>query len=220
MIKKDTFKYLEDLKKNNNREWFTANKDRYETARQDMELLVDQMIQAIAEFDPQVKNLEAKKCIFRIYRDVRFSPDKTPYKTHFGAVFRPRTAERISGYYFHLDPNEIFLSYGHYMLEPEQLKKMRRGIYNDFETFSDIINNKAFKKEIGDLYRDEDALKRVPNGFDKDHPAVEYLKLKRFYVYKPITKEQLFSEDFSKYAASMYKIMYPLGEFLDDVLTE
>lgn len=220
MIQKDTLRFLEDLKKNNNRDWFTKNKARYETARQDMELLVAQVIQAISKFDPQIKNLDPKKCIFRIYRDVRFSSDKSPYKTNFGAVFRPRIAEHLSGYYFHLDPQEIFLSYGHYMLEPEQLKKIRRGIYNDFETFSEIINNKTFKKEIGDLYRDEDVLKRVPNGFDKDHPAAEYLKLKRFYVYKPIMKEQLLREDFPEYAAKIYKMMHPLGEFLDDVLAE
>lgn len=220
MIKKDTLKFLEDLKKNNDREWFAKNKVRYEAARKDMELLVVQMIQALTPFNAEIGLLDPKKCIFRIYRDIRFSQDKTPYKTHLGAVFRPRTAERVSGYYFHLDPEEIFLSYGHYMLDPEQLKKMRRGIYNDFDTFSDIIHEKTFEKEIGDLYRDEDTLKRVPNGFDKDHPAAEYLKLKRFYVVKAITKEQLLSKDFPEYAAKIYKIMHPLGEFLDDVLTE
>jgi len=178
------------------------------------------MIQAIAAFDPEIGLLEPKKCLFRIYRDVRFSPDKSPYKTHFGAIFRPRTAERISGYYMHIDPQEIFLSYGYYMADPEQLKKIRRGIYSDFDTFSEILNNKTFKKEVGDLFRDEDALQRVPNGFDKDHPAAEYLKLKHFYVHKPISKSQLLSEDFIEYAAKIYKIMYPLGEFLDDIVNE
>lgn len=220
MLKKDTLKFLETLKKNNNREWFTENKAWYERSRKDMEILVVQIIQSIAAFDPEIGRLEPKKCIFRIYRDVRFSADKSPYKTHFGAIFRPHTAERISGYYLHIDPQEIFLSYGYYMSDSEQLKKIRRGIYNDFETFSEILNEKTFKKEFGDLYRDEDALQRVPNGFDKSHPAAEYLKLKHFYVYKAVSQDKLLSEGFVQYATEMYKIMQPLGHFLDDVLTE
>lgn len=220
MLKKDTLKFLEELKKNNTREWFADNKTWYERSRTDAELLIAQMIQAIAAFDPAIGLLEPKKCLFRIYRDVRFSADKSPYKTHFGAIFRPRTAERISGYYMHIDPQEAFLSFGYYMSDAEQLKKIRRGIYNDFDTLNDILNDKTFKKEIGDLYRDDDALQRVPNGFDKDHPAAEYLKLKHFYVHKPISLDQLLSEDFVEYAARIYKIMYPLGEYLDDIVNE
>jgi uncharacterized protein (TIGR02453 family) len=218
MLKEDTLKFLEELKKNNNRDWFTENKAWYERSRTDVELLIAQVTRAIAGFDPEIGLLDPKKCLFRIYRDVRFSQDKSPYKTHFGAIFRPRTAERISGYYMHIDPQEIFLSFGYYMADAEQLKKIRRGIYNDFDTFSEILNDKTFRREIGDLYRDEDALQRVPNGFDKDHPAAGYLKLKHFYVCKPLTKSQLLSEDFVKYAAEIYKIMYPLGEFLDDIV--
>lgn len=219
-MEKDTLKFLETLKKNNNREWFTENKGWYERAKADFELVVAQLIQAISEFQPELKYLEPKKCVFRIYRDVRFSLDKSPYKTNFGAVFRLRTPERTSGYYFHVDPDEIFLSCGHYMLTPDQLKKVRRGIYSDFDTFQDILNNKSFKKEIGDLYRDDDALQRVPNGFDKNHPTAEYMKLKHFYVVKNISQEQLLSKDFVQYAAKVYKQMKPLGEFLDDLLTE
>ncbi len=220
MLKKDTLDFLVALQDNNNREWFTENKKWYERARADFETLVGQLIQSIAMFDSEVGLLNPKKCMFRIYRDTRFAADKTPYKTNFGAVFRPHTAGRLSGYYLHLSPEEIFISYGQYMLMPDQLKKMRRGIYNDFEMFEEIINEKRFKKEIGDLYRDEDMLQRVPNGFDKNHPAAEYLKLKHFYALKPVSQEQLFSEDFVGFATGMYKIMQPLGRFLDDVLEE
>jgi uncharacterized protein (TIGR02453 family) len=220
MLTKDTLHFLEALKKNNNREWFTDNKAWYERARKDLDALVAQIIQSVAAFDPGVGILEPKKCIFRIYRDVRFSADKSPYKTHFGIIFHPHTAERVSGYYLHIDPQEIFLSCGYYMPDAEQLKKIRRGIYTDFDTFSEILNEKTFHKEIGDLYRDDDALQRVPNGFDKGHPAAEYLKLKHFYVLKSITEDKLLREDFAQYAAKIYKIMQPLGEFLNDVLTE
>ena len=205
MLKEDTLKFLLELKKNNNREWFTENKSWYERARKDVELLIGEMALKIATFDPEIGHIDPKKCLFRIYRDVRFSQDKSPYKTHFGAIFRARTADQASGYY---------------MLDGTQLKKIRRGIYEDFDTFSDILNDKSFKQEIGDLYRDEDMLQRVPNGFDKNHPAAEYLKLKRFYVCKPISKEQLLSEDFAEYAAKIYKIMHPLGEFLSDIVNE
>lgn len=220
MLKKDTLDFLKELKQNNDREWFSKNKDWYERARADFEILVAQVIGELQSFDKDLGHLDPKKCIFRIYRDTRFSPDKTPYKTHFGAVFRPQNLDKSSGYYLHIDPEETFVSCGHYMLFPDQLKKVRRGIYDDFEMFSSIINEKNFKKEIGDLYRDEDMLKRVPNGFDKDHPAAEYMKLKHFYVLKSIPEDKLLSNDFAKYAGKIYKQMYPLGEFLNDLLLD
>lgn len=220
MFTKDSYEFIEELKKHNDREWFAANKSWYERARTDFELLVAGVINEIAAFDPGIGHLEPKKCIFRIYRDTRFSQDKTPYKTHFGAVFRSNGLDKSSGYYLHIGPDESFLTCGHYMLLPEQLKKVRKGIYEDFETFSEIISEKEFKNEFGDLYKDDDMLKRVPNGFDKDHPAAEYLKMKHFYALKYISKEQLFSEDFVKYAGSIYKKMYPLSEFLNDLLLD
>ncbi len=220
MLQKDTLDFLTALQQNNDREWFAENKKWYERARADYESLVGKIIQSIATFDSEIGMLNPKKCMFRIYRDTRFSTDKTPYKTNFGAVFRPHTPTRLSGYYLHVAPDEIFVSYGLYMLMPEQLKKVRRGIYNDYEGLREILDEKRFKKEIGDMFRDEDALKRVPNGFDKDHPAAEYLKLKHFYAYKPITREQLLDKGFVDYATEMYKVLKPFGRFLDDLLEE
>ncbi len=220
MLKEETLKFITELKLNNNREWFAENKDKYEAARVDFEQLVAQIIQGINTFDSELGYLDPKKCIFRIYRDVRFSEDKSPYKTHFGAGFRPSTLSKTSGYYFHLDPNEAFVSCGHYMLMPDKIKKVRRGIYNDFEMFSSIINDKDFKKEFGDLYKDDDMLKRVPNGFDKDHPAAEYMKLKHFYALKPLSCKQLLDKDLAAYVTAMYKQMHPLSQFLNDILLE
>lgn len=220
MIQKSTYKFLKELKKNNNKEWFTENKIKYEQARADFEKLVSQLIPAMAEFDSEMQYLKPKKCIFRIYRDVRFSQDKTPYKTHFGAVFSPVLHKKTSGYYIHIDPSGSFLTCGHYMLTPEEMKKIRRGIYEDFETFQSLINQKNFREEIGDLYRDENILKRVPNGFDKEHPAAEYLKLKQFYVMKSIPEKLLFSEDFISQAVSIFKQMHPLNDFFNELLEE
>ncbi|MDR2122335.1 MAG: DUF2461 domain-containing protein [Flavobacteriaceae bacterium] len=216
MLQKDTFRFLKALKKNNNREWFAENKVWYERSRADFEKLVAQLIHSISEFDWEVKYLEPKKCIFRIYRDTRFSQDKTPYKTHFGAVF---SEKKGSGYYIHLDPEGSFLSCGHYMLTPEQLKEARKGIYNDFDTFRQILDEENFKKEFGDLCRDEDTLKRVPNDFDKEHPAAEYMKLKHFYVMKSLSEEKLFREDLVEYASGIYKQVQPLNEFLNQLIT-
>lgn len=220
MLKEDTYNFLKALKDNNDRAWFQENKDWYERAKNDFELLVTQIIAEITSFDDEIGFLEPKKCIFRIYRDVRFSQDKSPYKTHFGAVFRRQGMDKTSGYYLHIEPGQSFLTCGHYMLLPEQLKKVRRGICDDYETFRSILDEKDFKKEIGDLYRDEDVLKRVPNGFDKDNPASEYMKLKHFYVLKDITEDKLFCKDFVQYAGGVYRQMMPLARFLNDLLTD
>ncbi|MDU1891293.1 MAG: DUF2461 domain-containing protein [Dysgonomonas sp.] len=218
MIQKDTLAFIKALQENNYREWFNENKDWYERARADFEKLVAQVIQIIASFDPEIGLLEPKQCIFRIYRDVRFSPDKSPYKTHFGAAFRPRSLNKTSGYYLHVAPEGSFVSCGHYMLDSAQLKKVRKGIYSDFDTLYEIINNKDFKNEIGDLGREDDTLTRVPNGFDKDHPAAEYLKLKHFYAAKEIPMEILTSEEILPYLNRIYRIMHPLNEYLNDLL--
>lgn len=220
MLKQDSFDFLEALRQNNNREWFNENKNWYERAKSDFELLVVQLIGEISSFDKEIGLLDPKKCIFRIYRDTRFSLDKAPYKTHFGAVFRPQRLDKSSGYYIHISPEESFLTCGHYMLTADQLKKVRKGIYEDYETFRAILDEKKFKKEIGDLYKDDDALKRVPNGFDKDHPAAEYLKLKHYYVLKPISEKQIIDKDFVKYAGFVYKQMQPLARFLNDLLLD
>ena len=219
MFSKNSYKFLEVLKENNNREWFAENKQWYEQSKTDFESLVAQVIQALSSFKPKMKYLEPKKCIFRIYRDTRFSMDKTPYKTHFGAVFTPPGLGKSSGYYLHLDPAESFLTCGHYMLPPDQLKAVRKGIYDDYETLRSILDNKQFKETIGDFYRDDDMLQRVPNGFDKEHPAAEYIKLKHFYVQKNFTEKELFSEDFIEFAAGIYKMMKPLNDFLNELIS-
>ena len=218
MFSKNSYKFLEALKENNNREWFSSNKQWYEQSKADFEELVTQIIQALSSFEPSMKYLEPQKCIFRIYRDTRFSLDKTPYKTHFGAVFTPPGLGKSSGYYLHIDPKESFLTCGHYMLPSNQLKAVRKGIYDDYEILRLILDNKQFKETIGDFYRDDDMLQRVPNGFDKEHSAAEYLKLKHFYVQRNFTEKELFSEDFTKFATDIYKMMKPLNDFLNELI--
>ena len=216
MIKKDTFSFLEELQKNNNREWFQANKTLYDKAHRDIVELVQKLLHAVAQFDPENGLPDPKKCIFRIYRDVRFSTDKSPYKTNFGAII----GFNKSGYYLHISPDECFLACGNYMLTPEQLKILRKGICDYYDELYRIINAPAFQKEIGDLQRDEDALQRVPNDFDKSHPAASYMKLRRFYVMKSISKEQLLRNDFVEYASGIFRMMQPFKYFLSELLKE
>jgi len=216
MLKKETFSFLETLQKNNNREWFQANKALYDRSHRDVEELVQQLIHAVAQFDTENGLPDPKKCIFRIYRDVRFSADKSPYKTNFGAII----GYNKSGYYLHISPDECFLACGYYMLTPNQLKKLRKGIYEYYDEFQQIINTPSFRTEIGDLQRDEDALQRVPNDFDKSHPAAEYMKLKRFYVMKSFSNNQLLSDEFVTFASGIFRLMKPFKYFLSELLEQ
>lgn len=220
MIEKETLKFLTELKANNNREWFTEHKDWYERSKNNFENLVSKIIDDFPSIDSEVGFLEPKKCVFRIYRDIRFSPDKTPYKTHFGAGFRSPRVQKSSGYYLHIDPDGSFISCGHYGLDANQLKKVRKGISDDFEYFKSILDEPQLKKEIGDLYRDDDALKNAPKGFDVNDPAIEYLKLKHFYVQREIPREIVCQKELVTFVTSSFRTMQPLSRFLNDVLLE
>lgn len=221
MFQKESYNFIKELKFNNNREWFAENKSRYESAKADFEKLTTEMLTEIGQFDSDLKYLEPKKCIFRIYRDTRFSLDKTPYKTHFGAVFSHPKVGKGGGYYMHIDPNSgSFLSCGLYMLKPEELKKVRRGIYENFETFEEIINNKTFKKEFKTLVEDNNKLKKVPVGFDKEHPAAEYLKFKGFYIMKSISEKDILNENFVEKASEIFQNMQTFNDFFNDILLD
>ncbi|CVK15629.1 TIGR02453 family protein [Apibacter mensalis] len=213
MLQKDTIIFLSELKKNNNRDWFAKNKDWYENSHKDFEQLVSELIHSISQFDIQTRYLIPKKCIYRIYRDMRFSKDKTPYKTHFGAVI---SEKKGSGFYIHVEPGNTFLSCGYYGLTSHQLKNIRQGISKNYKEFRTLLSDSEFKKEIGDLSRGSNVLKRVPVGFDKENPAAEYLKLKEFYTVKPFDDEKLFNRNFIAYTTNIYKLMQPIYEFLEE----
>ncbi len=217
MIQPATFTFLRKLAKNNEREWFHANKSSYEQAKQNILDVATQLIAAINTFDKTLGYPDPKKCLFRIARDTRFANDKSPYKTNFGCIMNPDGTRKseLSGYYMHIEPGASFLSAGIYMAMPDVVKAVREAIDDEFEAFSEIISQKEFAKKIGDLSRDEDALSRVPKGFDKDSPAAEYIKLKHFYVMAPISDVEATSKDFVKKAAALYKIMYPFNSFMN-----
>ena len=217
MIEKSTLNFLAELGENNYREWFHANKKRYESARDNVLAVAAKIFEEIQKFDGKIIFDDPKKCMFRIYRDTRFSHDKEPYKTNIGVVFSPDGTKKcsLSSYYLHIEPKGCFVSCGVYMPDAQIIKSIRDAIYEDFENFLEIIENKNFKKTFGSLCRDEDVLTRVPVGYDKSSPAAEFLKLKHFYVFQPVPDTDVCSSDFVSKAAEICKLAKPLQYWLN-----
>lgn len=214
MISPSTLQFLKDLEKNNNREWFNENKNHYLEAKEDVELFIENLIQEIAQFDEEILKIDPKKAVFRIYRDIRFSKDKTPYKTHFGASLGMGKGSKISGYYIHIEPGKSFLAGGVYNPESAVLKQIRNEIRANGDDLLKIIEQKDFRNNFRGLSV-EHKLQRVPAGFEKNHPMAEYLKLKSFTVSHPISNEALFDPNAAKNFAEILKTIKPLNDFLE-----
>jgi uncharacterized protein (TIGR02453 family) len=221
MIEKQTLTFLTQLRRNNCREWFHAHKADYEAAKQNVLHNAAALLQEVHKFDKRIALPEPRKCLFRIARDTRFSADKSPYKPNFGVIMNPEGNTRcaLSGYYLHVEPGNCFVSCGIYMPTPEMLKAIRTRMDEDWEAFSAILQKKAFRSAFDTLVRDEDALSRVPTGFDKNSPAAELLKLKRFYVMAGMSNSEVTGKDFVKTAAAYYRLMQPLNAFLNETVT-
>ncbi len=205
-----TLSFLKKLKKNNNRDWFKAHKDEFDAAREEFAELVDHFIKGISRFDPKMAGTNAEDCLFRIYRDIRFSADKTPYKTVFGASMQPggRTSG-VPGYYVHISPGECFFAGGAHMPAAPQLKNIRDRIAGDLKGFKKIVEAKKFKELFVELAGEQ--LKTAPKGFPKDHEAIEYLRYKSFVAYHPkVTEKMAMSPGFVKYGLGVFKAMTPL----------
>jgi len=213
-IKKETIQFLKDLKKNNDREWFNANKEKFIAANDNFMQFVQGLISEVSKFDKTVTGLEAKNCVFRIYRDTRFSKDKTPYKTHFGATLLGKgTGCGIAGYYFHLEPGDSFLAGGVHMTEPQNLKAIREEISSNGKTFLKIINDKSFK----DNFKIEgEKLAKVPQGFDKDDPMGDYLKYKELMIHHAVGDKEILNEDFTSNCIQVFKAMVPFNKFVNE----
>lgn len=208
-----TLKFLEDLAQNNNKEWFDANKKTYNTAKEQWLAFVALLIKHIGAFDKDVALLEPKKCIFRINRDIRFSKNKDPYKTNFGAtISKFGSKNEFCGYYFHLEPNKSFIAGGVYMPMPDKLAAIRQEIDYNFVEFKKIIENKAFIQNFKSLSGEK--LQRQPKGYEADNPAIEFLKHKSFLVEKKISNAQLNHKDFVTNTINDFKLMLPLNNFL------
>jgi uncharacterized protein (TIGR02453 family) len=213
-MNKQIFEFLYDLERNNNREWFAQNKKRYEQAKKTLEQFIMKLILRINAFDASIDIKDASKTLFRIYRDIRFSANKAPYKTNFGSVIVPesyRHSNEYPAYYLHLQNNDNFVSMGVYMPSPQVLKQIRHAIDEDFYSFSEIIGK--LERTFGGLSNEEDSLKRVPTGFDRNSPAAEYLKLKNFYVFKGFSNDEVLQDDFLDKITLLYKDTYELKQW-------
>ena len=222
MLQSSTLKFLKDLKKNNNKPWFDANRKRYEEAKKDFELFIQQVIDVHGKKDKTITSLKARECLFRINRDIRFSKDKTPYKTNFGASINKggKKAFSTAGYYFHLEPGEAFVGGGIYQPMPEELRKVRQEIDYNFKEFKNIIGSKKFKSVYGDLDKsDEFLLSRVPKGYEADNPASEYLRLKSYIAFERLTDSDLTSKTLVKKATDAFQTLQPFIDFVNGSLS-
>lgn len=191
---RDLTQFLSELSENNTRPWFIMNKPRYDILRAEFLDVVTELIGQLGKFDPLVAGCNPKKAMFRINRDMRFSNDKSPYKTRFSAGITPNDKRRPSAgggstYYFQIDGNGMLgLGAGEYLPPPERLRAIRQNVVNDATGFAKLLKNKQLRATYGDLL-DEDKLQRPPKGFDPAHPHVEYLKLKSFFVWTEVKLE-------------------------------
>jgi uncharacterized protein (TIGR02453 family) len=221
MLSKDSLQFLDDLKANNNRDWFLDNKKRYEVFKKDYQQLVADFLDAMKPLDPSLEMLEVKNCTFRINRDIRFSKDKSPYKDHIGVWLSSGSkGMNRSGYYVHLARTGSFIAGGFYCPEAEDLKKVRKEIAYFHEDLEEIINNKNFQKEFGDFDRNEkNLLKNPPRGYEKDHPAIEFLKLKSFETSQKFEMEEVLKEDFVAKMTKKLIVLKPLNDFINRAVT-
>lgn len=211
--------FLKELNASNSREWFQANKEKYQVARKSFESFVEELIPKIRAFDAQIDLITAKDCVFRIYRDVRFSPDKSPYKTNMGAyIAKGGKKSPMAGYYVHFEPGASFLAGGIYMPQPDILKKIRQEVYYQFPEFLQLISNPGFISYFGKM-DDPDKLKKPPKEFPPDFPGIEWLKLKSYTVMHSVGDEKVLSKDYSGYATEVFKMLHPLNVFFNKLFT-
>ena len=212
---KELFKFLKELRENNNREWFNANKERYNALHKEYIGVVEKLITGVSKFEPEIAGLEAKNCVYRIYRDIRFSNDKTPYKTHFGAYmtgFGGRTSP-YGGYYLHIEPDNSLVSGGVWCPDAKMLKKLRKDIYDNMEEFTGILENEEFKKVYGGVLEGE-MLKRMPDGFPKDYEN-DILKYKSFIVSSNKPEKFFYSEGWIEEVIDNFGVLSPFNRFLN-----
>lgn len=219
MLQPSTLKFLKDLGKHNNKPWFEAHRAQYLAAKEDFEELVIKLIAALGKVDENILGLDVKDCTFRIYKDVRFSKDKTPYKTNMGAGFNLGGKKvHFPGYYFHLEPGGYsFAGGGMWMPMAPELKKIRQEIDYNLEEFEKIILDKNFQKTFGQL-QDEGALSRPPLGYNAKNPAIEYLKMKSFVVSVGIDDRTLTSPQLISTITRAFTLMKPFVHFLQRAL--
>lgn len=210
------FEFLTELKKNNKREWFNKNKDQYLKAHQQIIDFADLLLAELNKTDI-IDTSTGKKSLYRIYRDVRFSKDKTPYSTYFGGGFRRATEERRGGYYFHLEPGNTYVGGGFWGPNSADMMHIRKHLQQEPDMLREILASKEFKENFGQLRGEQ--LKRAPKGFDIDDPAIDLLRFKQYWVRHEFDKKEVMAPDFHKTIVKQFQHMRPFFDYMSEILT-
>jgi uncharacterized protein (TIGR02453 family) len=216
-VKKSTLDFLNALKNNNNRDWFIKNRSLYIDAKYNFESFVQEIINKIIDFEPIMKGLEVKSCVYRINRDIRFSNDKSPYKTHFGAFIvrgGKKNGDKFAGYYIHIEPEKSIIAGGAYMPPTPWLSAIREMINEEPEKLVKIINTKDFIKYFGKI--EGEKLKKAPKGYLSDHLYIELLKFKTYLVVNEVSDELVLNERYFDHVMNVIKAMKPFNDFLNN----
>lgn len=210
------FSFLEDLKENNHREWFQNNKTRYQEQYNYALQFADELLLRMKQIDT-IETISGKKSLFRINKDVRFSKDKSPYKTNIGGALTRATKHLRGGYYFHIEPGNCFLGGGFWAPSPEDLKHIRLQIAADPGPLQQILSSKEFIATFGQLEGEQ--LKSAPKGFSKDHPAIDLINYKQFLLIKKLTDEEVQSKQYLETVVSTFQAMRPFFDYMSEILT-
>jgi uncharacterized protein (TIGR02453 family) len=217
-IKKSTLDFLTAIKCNNNRDWFMANRSLYLEAKNNYESFVQEIINKVIEFDPILKGLEVKSCVYRLNRDIRFSNDKSPYKSHLGAFIvrgGKKNGDKFAGYYFHVEPGgKSLIAGGAYMPPAPWLSAIREKISESPDEIVKIINSKKFKKYFGKI--EGEKLKKMPKGYPADHPQIELLKYKSYLIMNEVSDKMVLSDEYFDYVIDVFKAMKPFNDYLNE----
>ncbi|OFY97000.1 MAG: TIGR02453 family protein [Bacteroidetes bacterium RIFCSPLOWO2_12_FULL_31_6] len=215
-IAKSNVDFLNQLRKNNNRDWFNANKEEYLKQYENTIAFADDLLFELKKHD-NIETVSGKKSLFRIYRDVRFSKDKSPYKTHWAGGFKRATKQLRGGYYFHIEPGNSMVGGGFWAPNKEDLQRIREDIAADATNLRTIINSKSFKETFGSLAGEQ--LKTCPKGFDKSNSAVDLLRYQQFIVIKKFTDQEVLSSDFVYLLNDTFKKMRPFFDYMSESVT-
>jgi uncharacterized protein (TIGR02453 family) len=215
-IQKSTLKFLKDLEKNNNREWFNAHKSVYLSAQQNVYDFIEQLIIEMNKHDV-LEGDSGKGSLFRIYKDVRFSKDKSPYNPRFAFSFQRATKLRRGGYYVHLKPGNCFMGCGFFTPNPEDLKRIRQDIDANFSAWKKLLRTKSIVENFGEIQGETVAT--APKGFSKDNPAIELLRHKAFTFRHDFKDDEVLEDNFLKEVNSRFKAIRPYFNYMSELLT-
>ena len=215
-IPTSVFEFLEDIKNNNNRDWFAENKKRYQDQHELVVSFADALINKMQTVD-SIETPSGKKAIFRIYKDVRFSKDKSPFKINIGGHLSRATKYLRGGYYFHIEPDNCFIGGGFWNPSPDDLKHIREQIAADPQPLREILESKEFISHFGELQGEK--LKSAPKGFDKTHPAIDLINFKQFLISKKVSDKDVMSDNYLDILFETFKAMRPFFDYMSEILT-